>query len=144
MSTCPPTGWPRISSSLFYDDASAAIDWLVRAFGFEIQLRVDGENGQVLHSQLIVGDGLIMVGSAGRAPYRKSPQAVGGANTQCLFTYVQDIEGHCQRARAAGAKILTEPTTTDHGADYWADRGYEAEDPEGHHWFFAERLRGPQ
>ena len=30
-----PAGWPRISVSLFYDDALAAIDWLCRAFGFE-------------------------------------------------------------------------------------------------------------
>ena len=33
----PPEGWPRISSSLFYDDAATAIDWLVRTFGFEVQ-----------------------------------------------------------------------------------------------------------
>ena len=36
----PPKGWPRISSSVFYDDAAAAIAWLVRVFGFEVQLKV--------------------------------------------------------------------------------------------------------
>jgi uncharacterized glyoxalase superfamily protein PhnB len=33
-----PAGWPRLSSSIFYQDAAAAIDWLCRAFGFEVRL----------------------------------------------------------------------------------------------------------
>ena len=53
---------------------------------------------------------------------------------------MDDIEAHCARARAAGAKILSEPKTTDYGSDWWVDRGYEAEDLEGHHWYFAQRL----
>jgi uncharacterized glyoxalase superfamily protein PhnB len=28
------------------------------------------------------------------------------------------------------------------GADYWTDRSYGAIDPEGHHWWFTQRLRG--
>jgi uncharacterized glyoxalase superfamily protein PhnB len=34
-----------------------------------------------------------------------------------------------------------EPTTTDHGAEYWTDRSYLAVDPEGHRWWFMQRLR---
>ncbi len=37
-----PSGWPRLSSSVFYDDPRAAIDWLCRAFGFEVRLKVEG------------------------------------------------------------------------------------------------------
>jgi uncharacterized glyoxalase superfamily protein PhnB len=66
---------------------------------------------------------------------------VGGANTQSLFVYVDDVEAHARRARAAGARIIEEPTTVDFGEDYWSDRGYRAADPEGHEWFFAQRLR---
>ena len=62
----PPKGWPRISSSLYYDDALAAIEWLCRAFGFESKLVVE-HDGMVAHSQLTFGDGLVMVGSAGGA-----------------------------------------------------------------------------
>ena len=61
----PPKDWPRISSSVFYDDAAAAIAWLVRVFGFEVQLKVEGEQGQIIHSQLTLYGGLIMVGQAG-------------------------------------------------------------------------------
>jgi uncharacterized glyoxalase superfamily protein PhnB len=145
----PPDGWPRISSALFYDDAAAAIDWLCEAFGFEVRLRVEGEGGRIEHSELVYGDGLVMVGSAGDRHERavplpsKSPRSVGGANTQALCVAVEDAEAHCARARAAGATILDEPTVTDYGEDYWADKNYRAVDPEGHHWWFMQRVRDP-
>ncbi|HVJ19474.1 MAG TPA: VOC family protein [Polyangiaceae bacterium] len=138
-----PPGWPRISSALFYDDAAAAIDWLCKAFGFEIRLKVEGEGGRIEHSELTYRDGLIMVGSAEgvhTAAHRKSPRAIGGKNTQSLFLYVDDVEAHRDQARAAGARIVTEPETHDYGGDYWVDRTYEAEDLEGHHWWFGQRM----
>jgi catechol 2,3-dioxygenase-like lactoylglutathione lyase family enzyme len=58
-----PKGWPRITAAVFCQDAPRAIDFLCRAFGFEVQVRVDGEDGRVEHSQLAYGDGLVMVGS---------------------------------------------------------------------------------
>jgi uncharacterized glyoxalase superfamily protein PhnB len=141
MSKSHPSDWPQISASLFYAKPAEAIDWLCRAYGFEVRLKVDGENGDVVHSELVFGDGLIMVSGNGKGHPRVSPRDVGGANTQCLFAYVPDVEAHCARARAAGAKIVIEPKTTDYGEDYWADRSYEAEDPEGHRWWFAQRMR---
>jgi uncharacterized glyoxalase superfamily protein PhnB len=137
-----PKGWPRISSALFYDDARQAIDWLGRAFGFELKLLVEGDGGRVEHSELTFGEGLIMVGATQKADYRRSPKAIGSANTQCLMIYVDDVEAHCARARAAGATILREPETHDYGSDYWSDRGYECADPEGHRFWFMQRLRG--
>jgi len=139
-----PKGWPRISSGLTYADAAKAIDWLCRVFGFEVQLRVDGENGKVVHSQLILGDGLIMLGdddgAKGRT-WRKSPKDIGGANTQTLMVFVDDVEAHHARAKAAGAQIGMEPKTSDYGDEYWVDRTYEAIDLEGHHWWFVQRMK---
>ncbi len=138
-----PPGWPRISSSLVYPDAAKAIDWLCRAFGFEVRLKVEGDGGRLEHSELVFGEGLIMVSDAKpeKYPYRKSPREVGGANTQSMMVYVDDAEAHYKRAREAGAKIVGEPETHDYGSDYWADRGYECEDIGGHHWWFFQRLR---
>ena len=143
----PPSGWPRISSALYYEDAPAAIDWLCRAFGFEVRVKIEGEGGSIEHSELTFGDGLIMVGQADlphKPSFRKSPRALGGANTQNMMIYVDDVETHCEKARAAGASIVSEPKTTDYGEDWWTDRGYECEDLEGHHWWFAQRLRDPK
>lgn len=145
-----PEGWPRISSSVFYEDAARAIEWLSRAFGFEVRLKVEGEGGRIEHSELVFGDGLIMVGSVGGKADRpvplpcRSPRSLGGANTQSLCVFVDDVDAHCERARAAGAKIVEGPATHDYGEDYWADRNYRAEDPEGHQWWFMQRVRGPK
>jgi uncharacterized glyoxalase superfamily protein PhnB len=143
----PPRGWPRLSPALFYDDAPRAIDWLCKAFGFEIQLKVEGEPGTIVHSQLVFDDALIMVSTAApkggdepRLLLKKSPRALGGATTQSLMIYVDDVEAHCARARAAGAIIDTEPKISDYGDDYWVDKSYGAVDPEGHHWWFSERI----
>ena len=145
MNPTPP-GWPRISTSLSYEDAGKAIDWLCKAFGFEVQMKVEGEGGRIEHSELIFGGGLIMVDSLGgnkdeKFPYRASPKQVGGKNTQNLFVYVDDVEAHCERAREAGATIVVEPKTTDYGEEYWSDRSYECTDLDGHHWWFAQRMR---
>jgi len=143
-----PPGWPRISSALYYRDPATAIDWLCRSFGFEVRLKVVGDQGRIEHSELVFGDGLIMVGDEAKVPpgqsaYRRSPRSVGGGNTQSLLVYVDDAEAHCARARAAGARIVSEPRTEDYGDDYWSDRIYGAEDLEGHQWWFSQRLRNP-
>jgi uncharacterized glyoxalase superfamily protein PhnB len=144
-----PPGWPRISAALWYQDPLRAIDWLGRAFGFEVRVLIKDDAGNPVHSELVYGEGVIMVGEdGGGAPrpgmtHRKSPRSLGGANTQSLMLYVDDVEAHCARARAAGATIVSEPTTTDHGPEWWTDRGYEAEDLEGHRWWFYQRLRDP-
>ncbi len=147
-----PKGWPRIASSIFYDDAGAAIDWLCRAFGFEVRLKVEGDKGRIEHSELVFGDGVVMVGSSDtdsrpKQDFRvnfRSPKSCGGATTQSLMVYVDDADAHCARAKAAGAKIFMEPAVHDYGEDYWADRSYGAIDPEGHYWWFTQRLRDPK
>jgi uncharacterized glyoxalase superfamily protein PhnB len=144
MKPAPP-GWPRISSSLYYDDPRAAIDWLCRAFGFEVRLLVEGDGGTVEHSELVFGDGLVMVsGLKEKFAYRRTPSQIGGGNTQNLMVYVDDVEAHFERAKAAGATITTELETHDYGEDYWSDRGYGANDIGGHAWWFFERLRSPK
>ena len=60
------------------------------------------------------------------------------------MVFVDDAAAHCARARAAGAKIFEEPAIHDYGEDYWADRSYGAIDPEGHLWWFTERVRDPK
>lgn len=142
-----PKGWPRLSSAIFYDDSATAIDWLCRAFGFEVRLRVVGEGGHIVHSELTYGDGLVMVAQSGARPGREhfppntSPLSAAGANTQCLLLFVDDVDAHCAHARAAGAVILAEPQVHDYGDEYWADRSYAAADCEGHAWWFTQRVR---
>ena len=135
-----PEGWPRISASIFYDDPMRAIEWLCNAFGFEVRLIVENGEGELTHSELMYGEGVVMVGKAGKGLQQtKSPRAASG-NTQQLMVYVDDVEAHCKRAREQGAKINQELMVTDYGSEYWSDRAYGAEDLEGHRWWFTERL----
>ena len=64
-------------------------------------------------------------------------------NTQSLMVYVDDVDAHCEQARKHGAKIVDEPSVHDYGKEYWSDRSYGAHDPEGHMWWFSQRLRNP-
>ena len=142
-----PAGWPRISAGVYYKEAGRMIDWLCEAYGFECKLKVEGENGRIEHSELTYGEGLIMVGEelAGDArrfnTNRLSPLNAG-CNTQNLMVFVDDVDAHCAHARAAGAQVVAEPDLHDYGDDYWADRSYGATDPEGHLWWFTQRIRG--
>jgi uncharacterized glyoxalase superfamily protein PhnB len=143
----PPAGWPRLSASVFYDDPHAAIAWLCQAFGFEVRLKVEGDDGVIHHSELCLGEALVMVGSThGEEPWHRlcrSPKSIEGAITQALCLHIDDVDGHHARAVAAGAKVVREPSTSDYGDDYWSDRSYGALDPEGHLWWFMQRLRSP-
>lgn len=145
-----PNNWSRISSCIYYQDAAKAIDWLCNAFGFEVRLKIEGDGGIIHHSELVFGGAILMVGDERRAKDRpitanwRSPRSIDGANTQSLMVYVDDVEGHCARARAAGATILDEPKVHDYGDDYWVDKSYGCNDLDGHTWWFTERLRDPK
>ena len=119
----------RISPYLFYEDAETGADFLKRAFGFEEHEREIGGAGR-LHVGLRLGDATLMLGQGGddyRNP-KNADQATG-----MVHVYLDgDLEAHRERARAAGAEIVTELAEQPNG-----DRRYDAVDPEGHVWSFA-------
>jgi len=128
------TDKPSIYPALRYADAAAAADWLEHAFGFETIATHRGENGQVAHTELRFGNGVIMLGSARPDAFGTSPQQLGGV-TGSIYTYVEDVDAHAERARAAGAEILRGPQDTEYGS-----REYSVRDPEGQVWSFGTYL----
>ncbi|MFO0738326.1 MAG: VOC family protein [Labilithrix sp.] len=145
----PPKGWPRLSGSVYYEDPRAAIEWLCKAFGFEKRLVVEGDDGTIVHSELTFGEGLFMVSGTGKnakgeewSSVQSSPKSLGGKTTGALCFFVDDCDAHHAHAAASGAKIVRAPTTSDYGDDYWTDRSYGALDPEGHLWWFMQRIKG--
>ena len=122
-----------LAPALAYQDPRAALDWLERAFGFELAMLIEDAEGNVAHSEMRHGEALIMVGSEWSADHR-SPKSLGGKNTQTVhITIESDVDAHCAQARAAGAEILMEPETQFYGA-----RTYRCRDPEGHMWTIAQ------
>ena len=73
---------------LRYEDAPAAIEWLVRAFGFEKQMVVPGPDGTVAHAQLKIGPGIVMLGSAREDQFgMKTPRELGGVNQSIYVAF---------------------------------------------------------
>ena len=122
-----------ITPYLLYKEVDVALDFLANAFGFEEVLRYTGEEGYVNHAEMRVGDGTIYMGDPGeqyRNPKDLDQETVG------IYVLVDDVDGHFERAKAAGAEIKEEPTDQTYG-----ERRYTARDPEGHFWFFAQPMR---
>jgi uncharacterized glyoxalase superfamily protein PhnB len=116
---------------LRYDDARGAIRSLCAMFGF-IELFTVPESGpSVRHAQLKLGSNVVMLGSVRLDEGLASPHALGGVSTQALYVYVEDLDAHYERARRAGAQIVSPPRETDFGS-----REYHVRDVEGHHWTF--------
>ena len=90
---------------LSYEDVGRSADWIAEAFGFRETGRWSDEDGTVSHVNMELGGGEVMLGLPSRD--YQSP-----------------------RAKASGARILSEPSGGEHG------RQYRVEDVEGHRWMF--------
>jgi uncharacterized glyoxalase superfamily protein PhnB len=109
-----------------YQNAPAALEWLEKAFGFKKQMVVPEPDGRIAHAQMSFGAGMIMLGSE-----RDNPENRWQAVKQSTYVYVEDIEAHYARAKAAGAQIVRELQDTPYGS-----REYGVLDLEGYLWGF--------
>lgn len=127
---------PAVSSALCYRDPKAALTFLESAFGFELVMLIEDGEGNLVHSEMRLGDARIMVGTEWSDDHR-SPASIGGRNTQSLHIHIEsDCDAHCDRARAAGLEILMEPANQFYGA-----RTYRCRDPEGHIWTIGQTVQ---
>ena len=119
--------------ALRYRDALAAIDWLIRAFGFQKQVVYMGAENTVAHAQLTFGAGMIMLGSVDNgSQYGKltvQPDQVGHRETQSSYLVVSDADAVYATAKAAGATMLLDIRDMDYGG-----RAFTCSDLEGHIW----------
>ena len=132
---------------LAYEDGPAAIDWLVQAFGFAEESRIVDSSGRIGHAELRLGDGSIFLATptpdyesprhhrehcTAAATWSRVPYVIDGVCVQ-----VDDVDAHFERAKAAGAGILSEPADQP-GIGI---RHYRVEDLEGHRWMFEGPMR---
>ena len=132
MSGTKPIPQSTIMPTLRYRNAPDAIDWLCRVFGFERHAVYPGPNNTVGHAELILGGGMIMLGSHKDDAYGqgfKSPEDVGGYETRSTYIIAPDIDAVYARAKEAGGTIIRELQGTEYGS-----REFSVKDPEGHSW----------
>jgi uncharacterized glyoxalase superfamily protein PhnB len=147
MANQMPQGIPRITPMIAYEDVSAALEWLAQAFGFRERegTRFTGDDGRITHAEMELQDGVIML--ANPTPDYQSPRHHAETCEQArkwlsvpyvidgLHVFVEAVDDHFAAAKAAGAKLLSQPEDQPYG-----ERVYRAEDLEGHRWMFAEAI----
>ena len=135
MYTTLPANMPRVIPSIYYQDIQKAHDWLIDAFGFDVHVAMADETGTLAHSELKLGDAMVMLRAIDIDLRYLSPQMYQNRITQSLFIYVDDVNAHYQRAYQAGADVVMKPIDKHYG-----DRVYACNDLEGHLWRFGQRL----
>ncbi len=131
MAQNPPKGMQRIIPYLYYEDGAAALEFLSKAFGFQERMKVARGDGSLMHAEAGFQDNVVMLGTpVDEAGAPKRMAAI--EHHSSVMCYVDDVDAHYNRARAAGATIVQELADQDYGA-----RMYSAADPEGHVWHFA-------
>ncbi len=127
-----PLNTQRIVPYLSYEKGKSAIDFLAKAFGFEVRAVLPGPGESVMHAELGLGDSVVYLGTPdGYRPARATAQ-----RNAAVLVYVDDVDAHCARARRAGAAIESEPADM-----FYGDRVYNARDFEGQLWFFHTHVR---
>ena len=116
-----------------YRNAPQAIEWLCRVFGFEKHAIYPGPDNTIMHAELTLGDGMIMLGSLREdndyRRFTKHPDEIGGAETHSVSLIVSDADAVCARAKAAGAEMIFDIEDKPYGG-----RGFTCRDPEGYIW----------
>jgi uncharacterized glyoxalase superfamily protein PhnB len=121
-----------IMPTLRYRDAPAAIDWFCKILGFERHAVYSNPDGSIGHAELILGGGMIMLGSEKDDEYArgfKTPGDLGGFETRSTYIIVPDADAVHARAQTAGAIIVRPLQDTAYGS-----REFTMKDPEGNTW----------
>jgi uncharacterized glyoxalase superfamily protein PhnB len=127
-----PNGSP-IVPSMMYRNAPDAIEWLCHVFGFEKRIVVPGPDNTVLHAELTLGAGMLMLGSVQNnknTQLIRQPDEVGGVETRSIYVVVPDADAVYARAKASGAEIVLDIEDKPHGG-----RGFACRDLEGRAWY---------
>jgi len=133
------TQGPSLIPGLFYDDPNAAVEWLAKAFGFELRMSYTDDAGRIGYAELELADGVVAIRqSRGHSPHDLSPRGIDTTNTAHVQVAVHDVDAHHARAEQAGARVV-EPLSD----KFYGLRSYAVEDCEGHRWTFESHLAGP-
>jgi uncharacterized glyoxalase superfamily protein PhnB len=129
----PPEDMAQIVPYLYYEDAGPALEFMEKAFGFQIESAFrNPTDDKVLTAKVRTGSGVILVGPGMEAFGTRAvpdPELVSAM----IYVYVENLDEHYANAKAAGARIWEEPHS-----HFGNNRQYTASDPGGHRWTFAE------
>jgi PhnB protein len=121
-----PTGYPAVTVYIMADRAQRVIDFIRDVLGGETVMRMDRDNGTVLHAAVRIGDSVIML-SDGTAEAPAFPV--------WLHVYVRDVDETYQRALDHRAGSVQTPSEQGDG-----DRRGGIRDAARNTWWIATHL----
>ena len=129
-----PDNYPRVTAALAVDGAAEAIDFYVAVFGARERMRIPAPDDKVGHSELEIGDSVIMVSDEYPEMGVRGPKAIGGTPVT-ISVYVTDADAAFAAALERGATPLR-----DVADQFYGDRSGQFEDPWGHRWGVATHI----
>lgn len=130
-----PAGMHTVTPYLVCAGAARAIAFYERAFGAQEVMRLPGPDGRLLHAQVRIGDSMVMLNDEFPEMGSLGPKARGGSSVT-IHLFVPEVDQAFARALAAGAVVRMPLQDM-----FWGDRYGLVEDPFGHTWSLATRLR---
>jgi PhnB protein len=118
-----PEGYHTVTPYIVVPGVIKLIDFAKQAFGATEVFLSKRPDGSVQHAEIKIGDSIVMMGEGGEG---------GKVFLGMLHLYMEDGDAVYQRAIAAGAKSLREPTDQPYG-----DRMSGVEDSFGNQWWIA-------
>jgi PhnB protein len=137
MSAPVPEHLHTVTPRLVVRDAAGAIEFYREAFGAEeVGDRFTGPDGAVIHSEIRIGDSIVMLSDEGEGdPPARAPESVHRPVTAIMASYWPDVDAAWERAVAAGAEVLY-PL----GDQFYGDRAGRLRDPFGQQWILSQRI----
>ena len=124
-------GVSKLSPHLVVPGAAAAIEFYKKAFGATELMRLEGQDGKLMHACILVNGSSVMLVDENREWKALSPKTLGGTPVT-IHLMVDDVDATHAKAAAAGARVVMPPTDM-----FWGDRYGVVEDPFGHSWSIA-------
>lgn len=129
-----PDNYPQVMPYLHVDGAAEAIVFYEKVLGAKERMRMPDPSGKIGHSELQLGDSVIMLADEYPDMGVRGPAAYGGSPVT-LSVYVEDVDEVFRRALDNGAKTIQELQD-----QFYGDRTGQFEDPWGHRWSVATRV----
>lgn len=136
MTTNPSGNSPvrNMNAYLRVRDAVAAIRFYSAAFGATEIFRLSEPSGRIGHAELQLGPAVLMVSDEFPEYGIHSPLAFNG--TGCaMHLEVENVDETCNRAVAAGAKLVMAPAD-----QFYGHRAAKLIDPFGHEWSLGQEI----
>jgi PhnB protein len=140
MSTTKPDPIPdtyrRVTPALVVNGGVKALEFYSEVLGATERMRIPGPDGTIAHSEIEIGDSVVMVDDASPEMGTKAPPTAGldGSPTS-LYVYVADVDATVERAAGLGATVVRAPQD-----QFYGDRNGYIIDPFGHGWTVASHV----